>query len=61
MKLKDLLTIVIPCKNEQENIKNILACLNKQNDSKGLLVIVADISDDLTTVHYIMPNLWEQN
>ena len=53
MKLKDLLTIVIPCKNEQENIKNILACLNKQNDSKGLLVIVADISDDLTTVHYI--------
>ena len=53
MKLKDLLTVVIPCKNEKENIKNILGCLNNQNDSKGLLVIVADISDDLTTVHYI--------
>ena len=53
MKLKDLLTVVIPCKNEKENIKNILGCLNDQNDSKGLLVIVADISDDLTTVHYI--------
>ena len=53
MKLKDLLTVVIPCKNEKENIKNILGCLNNQNDSKGLLVIVADISDDLTTIHYI--------
>ena len=51
--LSERLTIVIPCKNEKENIKNILGCLNDQNDSKGLLVIVADISDDLTTVHYI--------
>lgn len=53
MKLEDLLTVVIPCKNEKENIKNILSCLNNQNDSKGLLVIVADISDDLVTIHYI--------
>ena len=53
MKLQDLLTVVIPCKNEKENIRNILNSLNKQKNSKGLLVIVADISDDLVTVHHI--------
>ena len=53
MELQDLLTVVIPCKNERENIKNVLNSLNKQKNSKGLLVIVADISDDLVTVHHI--------
>lgn len=53
MDLKNLLTVVIPCKNERENIRNILRCLNEQQDSKDLLVIVADISDDLITVDYI--------
>ena len=51
MELQDLLTVVIPCKNEKENIQNILNSLNKQKNSEGLLVIVADISDDLVTVH----------
>ena len=53
MELQDLLTVVIPCKNERENIRNILDSLNKQKNSKGLLVIVADISDDMVTIHYI--------
>jgi len=53
MELKDLLTVVIPCKNERENIQNVLHCLNNQKNSKGLLVIVADNSDDLVTVHHI--------
>lgn len=53
MEIKDLLTVVIPCKNEKENIKNILYCLNNQNNSKDLLVVVADISDDFSTIHYI--------
>ena len=53
MKLKDLLTIVIPCKDENENIKNILSDINNQNESSGLNVIVADASEDYTTQHYI--------
>lgn len=53
MELQNLLTVVIPCKNEKENIKNVLKSLNNQKNSKGLLVIVADISDDMTTIHYI--------
>jgi glycosyltransferase involved in cell wall biosynthesis len=42
MVLHELLTVVIPCKNERDNIKNVLKCLNKQKNSKDLLVIVAD-------------------
>jgi glycosyltransferase involved in cell wall biosynthesis len=53
MELQNLLTVVIPCKNEKENIRNVLNSLNKQKNSKGLLVIVADVSDDMTTIHYI--------
>ena len=53
MELQDLLTVVIPCKNEKENIRNVLNSLNKQKNSKGLLVIVADISDDMVTIHHI--------
>ena len=53
MELQDILTVVIPCKNEKENIRNVLNSLNKQKNSKGLLVIVADISDDMVTIHHI--------
>lgn len=53
MDLQNLLTVVIPCKNEGRNIQNILKCLNNQENSKNLSVIVADISDDLVTPHYI--------
>jgi glycosyltransferase involved in cell wall biosynthesis len=53
MDLQNLLTVVIPCKNERENIKNVLKSLNNQKNSKDLLVIVADVSDDMITIHYI--------
>lgn len=53
MELHNLLTVVIPCKNEKDNIGNILKCLNEQVNSKNLLVIIADVSDDMVTHHYI--------
>ena len=53
MVLHEILTVVIPCKNEKDNVGNILKCLNKQENSKDLLVIVADASDDMVTHHYI--------
>ena len=46
--IKDVLTIVIPCKNEQDLIDITLKYLNKQNDITGTRVIIADSSDDLT-------------
>lgn len=44
--MKDLLTIVIPCKNESDLISDTLYHLNKQNSIKGVKVIISDISDD---------------
>jgi glycosyltransferase involved in cell wall biosynthesis len=46
--IKDLLTIVIPCKNEMELIDLTLSLLNKQENISGTKVIIADSSDDLT-------------
>ena len=44
--LKDLLTIVIPCKNEKEVVKKTLNLINKQDGIKDVNVIVADCSND---------------
>jgi glycosyltransferase involved in cell wall biosynthesis len=55
--MKDLLTIVIPCKNETLFIKNILSDLNSQYYIDGLKVYVADSSDDLSTKLYIMSEM----
>jgi glycosyltransferase involved in cell wall biosynthesis len=52
--VKDLLTVIIPCKNEGENIKNLLGLLNEQTDSDGLKVYISDISDDGVTLDYIL-------
>ena len=49
MKLSDLLTIVIPCKNERDIISKTLDLLNHQTNIKGVKVIVCDSSDDLYT------------
>ena len=49
MKLSDLLTIVIPCKNEKDIISKTLDLLNHQTNIKGVKVIVCDSSDDLYT------------
>lgn len=46
--IKDLLTIVIPSKNEKDLIHFTLSYLNKQYDIRGTKVIVADSSDDTT-------------
>ena len=46
MNLNDLLTIVIPCKNEREVISKTLDLLNYQTNIRGVKVIVCDSSDD---------------
>ena len=46
--IKDVLTIVIPSKNEKELIDINLSLLNKQLDIIGTRVIIADSSDDDT-------------
>jgi glycosyltransferase involved in cell wall biosynthesis len=47
MEIKNLLTIVIPCKNETYRIKKLLNDLNNQNNITGTKVFVADSSDDM--------------
>lgn len=41
-KLAELLTVVIPCKNEESYIGKLLEDLERHRDSKNLLVIVCD-------------------
>ena len=48
MKIKDLLTIIIPCKNEEELILFTLGLLNKQKNIHGIRIIISDNSDDNT-------------
>jgi len=49
MDLKNFITIVIPCKNENQTIDKTLSLLNLQKNIQKTKVIVADISDDGTT------------
>lgn len=42
LKLAQLLTVVIPCKNEEGYIGKLLEDLDSQRESKGLKVIIAD-------------------
>jgi len=46
--VKDLLTVVIPTKNESELIDITLGHLNKQHNINGTKVIICDCSDDNT-------------
>jgi glycosyltransferase involved in cell wall biosynthesis len=46
--LKDKITIVIPCKNEEAYISNLLTCINDQAGIYGTRVIIADASTDNT-------------
>lgn len=46
--MKDLLTIVIPCKNESVLISETLYHLNRQMYIEGVRVLIADSSDDDT-------------
>jgi glycosyltransferase involved in cell wall biosynthesis len=44
--MKELLTIIIPSKNESDTLYDCLQFLYNQTDMDGVRVIVADISDD---------------
>jgi glycosyltransferase involved in cell wall biosynthesis len=48
MKINELLTIVIPCKNESEVISTTLDLLNKQKNISNTKVIICDNSTDNT-------------
>jgi glycosyltransferase involved in cell wall biosynthesis len=47
--MKDLITIVIPCKNEKDVILKTLDLLNYQSDIHNVKIIVCDASNDGTT------------
>ena len=53
MKLSDLLTIVIPCKNEKDIIFKTLDLLNHQTNIYGVKVVVCDSSNDGITKSYL--------
>ena len=54
MEIKNLLTIVIPCKNEKETILKTLDLLGYQENIKGVSVIICDSSDDSITKESIL-------
>jgi len=59
--LNELLTIVIPCKNEKEIISKSLDLLNHQNNIEGVKVVVCDSSDDGITRQLLLGRLDEDN
>ena len=46
--MKDDLTIVVPCKNEESYIYYLLDCLKKQKGIEGIRIYIADCSTDNT-------------
>ena len=46
--MKDEVTIVIPCKNEESYIYDLLDCLKKQKGIEGIKIYIADCSTDNT-------------
>ena len=51
--MKDLLTIVIPCKNENENIYECIGFIAKQVGCTGTKVIIADTSDEADSLNFL--------
>ena len=51
--MKDLVTIVIPCKNEYSYIYNTLACIADQINSEGVKIIIADANSTDNTLDEI--------
>lgn len=51
--MDNLLTIVIPCKNERDNIYECIAFIAKQVGSAGLKVIIADNSDEGDSLDFL--------
>ena len=48
--MKDLVTIVIPCKNEEKYIGNLLESLSQQNSIGGVRILIADADSTDNTV-----------
>jgi glycosyltransferase involved in cell wall biosynthesis len=57
MDLKNLITIVIPCKNEKDVILKTLDLLNYQRNVTGVNVIVCDSSNDSVTYESLINRL----
>lgn len=51
--MKELLTIVIPCKNENENIYECIGFISKQVACIGTKVIIADTSDKAESLQWL--------
>ena len=51
--LKDILTIVIPSKNESRNIYDCVHHISKQKNITGTNVIIADVSDEKESINWI--------
>lgn len=51
--MKELLTIVIPCKNEKDNIYNCVSFISKQIGIDGTKVIIADTSNEAESLESI--------
>ena len=60
MELSKLLTIVIPCKNEDMTIQKSLSLLNFQKKIRNVRVIVCDVSDDEIT-SFLLQNRTNDN
>ena len=53
MYMNNLLTIVIPCKNERDNIYECIAFIAKQVGFAGTKVIIADTSDEDISLNFL--------
>ena len=51
--LKDILTIVIPSKNESRNIYDCVYHISKQANITGTKIIIADVSDEKDSINWI--------
>jgi len=51
--IKDLLTIIIPCKNEEKYIESTLTNINNQNNVKGIIVYISDAGSTDNTLDII--------
>jgi len=53
MYMNNLLTIVIPCKNEKDNIYECIGFIAKQVGFAGTKVIIADTSDEQDSLNFL--------
>jgi len=51
--MKDMITIVIPCKNEKDNIYECVSFIAKQIGISGTKVIIVDVSDEADSLIWL--------